>query len=251
MDILQIIWIGVVVFLAGMLQSAIGFGFALFATPLLILLGLPLPSVIVLVSTCSMTQSTLGAVKLRHEVPWRLSLLATVVRCLSVVAGLFLLKKLLGFSTVQIRMAIGSILCLLVILQIFYHPIPRPRIHWIWGGLAFIGSGLLSGICGMGGPPLVLWVMAHDWNNQKSRAFLFATFAAAVPVQIALMGLNFGRSILGSIALGLLMLPLIYLGSSIGLPIGNRMSKERLRKVAYAVLLIIGISAIVPAFLQR
>jgi hypothetical protein len=45
--------------------------------------------------------------------------------------------------------------------------------------IAFAAAALgLAGICGMGGPPLVLWAMAHDWPADKVRAFLFACFAA-------------------------------------------------------------------------
>ena len=251
MEIYHYILLALIVFLAGMLQSAIGFGYALFATPLLVLIGIPLPNVITLVATCSLFQSMFGVIDLRSHVPWRLSLMATLIRGLSLIIGILLLKILVGLSTLHIRMAIGCILCSLVAMQLLYRPAPRPQLHWAWGGLAFVSSGLLSGFCGMGGPPLVIWVMAHDWSNPKSRAFLFATFTAAIPIQLVLLGISFGRSIIESFVLALLLTPLVYLGSALGLSIGNRISKERLRWLAYAVLLIIGISAIVPPFLQR
>ena len=34
----------------------------------------------------------------------------------------------------------------------------------------------LLGLCGMGGPVMVLWVLAHDWPMNKARAFLFFLF---------------------------------------------------------------------------
>ena len=46
--------------------------------------------------------------------------------------------------------------------------------------LTFTGSGVLAGLCGMGGPPLVLWAMAHDWPTQRIRGFLFAPGASAI-----------------------------------------------------------------------
>jgi len=45
------------------------------------------------------------------------------------------------------------------------------------------------------------------------------------------------------------LLPLVYLGSLVGMPIGNRLNGQRLRWLAYALLAAIGISAIVPALL--
>jgi uncharacterized membrane protein YfcA len=251
MEILDIILAGVIICLAGMAQSAVGFGYALFATPLLIWIGIPLPSVITLVATCSTLQAIIGARKLHATVPWRLSLTATAIRLASVIIGLFLLKRLVVLNTGHIRLVIGCILCLLVAIQFLWRPQPVKTMHWGWGGLAFIGSGLLAGVCGMGGPPLVLWSMAHDWSTQKTRGFLFAVFATSIPGQIVLLSLTFGTAILWNVAMGIAFLPLVYLGTVLGLPIGNRMTKDKLRRIANAILLIIGVSAVVPAFLAQ
>ncbi len=251
MEILDIVLVGVIIFLAAVAQSAIGFGYALFATPLLVWIGVPLPSIITLVATCSTIQAVIGARKLHPAVPWRLSLTATVIRLASVIVGLLLLKKLVTLNPDYIRMVIGGVLCLLVGVQLLWRPHPVKIMHWSWAGLAFITSGLLAGICGMGGPPLVMWSMAHDWSAQKTRGFLFAVLATSTPVQIVLLWLTFGSSILWNVAIGIALLPLVYLGAAIGLPIGNRMAKEKLRRVAYIILLIIGVSAVVPVFLVQ
>jgi uncharacterized membrane protein YfcA len=242
--------VGIIVCLAGIAQSAIGFGYALFATPLLVWTGLPLPGIIALVATGSMIQATIGARKLHAEVPWRLSLTASAIRLSCVLVGLFLLKRLVSLDADYIRLVIGGILCLLAGIQLLWRPHPVKSMHWGWGGLAFAASGLLSGLCGMGGPPLVLWSMAHDWSTRKTRGFLFAVFAISIPVQIGLMCLTFDLSVLRDVALGIAFLPLIYLGTVIGLPIGNRMTKEKLRSIAYAILLVIGVSAVVPSVVR-
>lgn len=251
MDIPAIVVSGVIICLAGMAQSAVGFGYGLFATPLLLWAGLPLPNAVTLVATCSMMQAAIGARRLHATVPWRLSLTATAVRLASVLIGLFLLKRLVVLNADYIRMAIGGILCLLVAIQLLWRPQPVKTMHWGWAGSAFIASGLLAGLCGMGGPPLVLWLMAHDWSTQETRGFLFAVFATSIPVQIVLLSLTFGTSILWNVAIGIAFLPLVYLGTVVGLPIGNRMAKDKLRRIAYAILLVIGVSAVVPAFLAQ
>ncbi len=237
--------------LAGVVQSAVGFGYALFATPLLVWIGMPLPSIITLVATCSMIQATIGTVKLRDAIPWRLSLVATIVRTFAVIIGMSLLKRLVKLDTNDIRMVIGCILCLIVGMQLIWRPQPVKAMRWGWSVLAFLASGLLSGICGMGGPPLVLWSMAHDWSSRKIRGFLFSVFAASIPIQIFLLSMTFGVSILWNAVIGIGCLPLVYLGSAIGLPVGNRMGRQRLRHIAHAVLLIIGISAVASALIER
>ncbi len=251
MDMIVMIGTGIIICLAGAVQSAVGFGYALFATPLLVWIGMPLPSVIMLVATCSMIQAIIGSVKLRRSVPWRLSTIATLVRLAGVVAGLMLLKRLVKLDTNDVRLMIGCILCLLVAVQFAWRPKPVKTMHWTLSTLAFLAGGFLSGLCGMGGPPLVLWAMAHDWSSIKIRSFLFTVFAASMPFQIFLLSATFGRDILWNAAIGIACLPLVYLGSAIGMPVGNRMGRNRLRHIAYAVLFIIGSSAVISALIAR
>lgn len=251
MEISSMIMAGVIICLAGMTQSAVGFGYALFATPLLVWIGMPLPSVITLVATCSLMQAVIGVRTLHAVVPWRLSLAAAVIGLASVTIGLILLKRLAAMNMDHVQAVVGGILCLLVTIQFFSQPRPFRAIHWGWGGFAFIGSGLLTGLCGMGGPPLVMWSMAHDWSTEKTRGFLFAVFAMSIPFQIVMLGMTFGMSILWNVAIGIAFAPLVYLGAIIGLPIGNRMAKDRLRHIAYAILLAIGCSSVIPAILAQ
>ncbi|MCK5528314.1 MAG: sulfite exporter TauE/SafE family protein [Kiritimatiellae bacterium] len=249
MEIVDIVIAGVIILLAGILQSAVGFGYALFATPLLVLLGIPLLSVIAMVTTCTMVQAVTGSWKLRSSVPWRLSLTSTAIRSTSLLIGLLLLRKLVKMDVSHIRLIIGTILCVIVIVQLLWRPHPVKKLHWIWAGLAFTASGILGGISGMGGPPLVLWAMAHDWSTKRTRGFFFATFATSVPIQIFFLCMMFDISILKDVGIGIMFMPLVLLGAVIGLPIGDRMSKARLRYLAYTILLIIGITAITPSLL--
>jgi uncharacterized protein len=212
------------------------------------LMGIPLPDTITIVATCSGIQAAIAARRLHVSIPWSLALHSTAIRLVSVVVGLFFLKSLVTFSTDHIKAVIGGILCLLAIIQLLWRPHPVEAMHWGWAGLSWSASGILAGICGMGGPPLVLWAMAHNWSTEKTRGFLFAVFATSIPFQLALLCVIFGADMLWNIALGIIFLPIIYLGLKIGLPIGNRMSKATLRRIALIILLIIGGVAIMQTF---
>ncbi len=251
MDPLHLVFVGAVIFGAGLTQSIAGFGYALFATPLLIWLGMELPAIIVLVGTCSMFQALIGARKLRAAVPWRLALTATAFRLASLMVGLFVLKKLITLSPEYIKLAVGGILCLLVVVQFFWRVRPAETVHWVWGGLAFTASGLLTGVCGMGGPPLVLWALAHKWSSERTRGFLFAVFATAIPLQIVLLCLIFGEGISKNVVMGIMFVPVVYLGTVVGLPLGNRLSKEELRRIVSVILLIFGLSSMAPAIIAH
>ena len=237
--------------LASTVQSAIGFGYALVATPLLIWTGIPLPNAITLVAVCSFIQSVIGARHLRTSVPWRLVLVAITVRVSTLIIGLLILRQIAGLDIRDIRFVVGVILCLLVISQLVGKVRQAETVHWSWGALAFSTSGLLAGVCGMGGPPLVLWAMHHDWSAEKIRGFLFAVFAASIPIQVVLLYFTFGMDILRSTVTALLLAPAVFLGAAIGLPLGNRLPKPVLSGIVYATLLVIGLSSIIPHLIQK
>ena len=98
----------------------------------------------------------------------------------------------------------------------------------------------------MGGPPLVLWVMAHDWPADRTRAFLFAAFSSLIPVQLGLFYAALGPDVLRGAALGVVLIPAVWIGSAAGLRLGALVSKRRLRLAAYALLAAIAFSAIAP-----
>ena len=251
MELLDILTVGVVIGFAALIQSAVGFGFLLFATPLILWIGFPLPDVVTLVSTCSTVQAALGARHLRTSVPWRLTLTATMVRIIAVVIGLFLLKRIVDLDVNYIKLVIGSIVGLIVIVKLACRPRPVEKAHWGWAGLAFVVSGLLSGICGIGGPPLVIWSTVQNWPTNKIRAFLFAVLAISTPVQIVLLGMTFGVELFKYVAIGIAFFPVAYLGYSVGLPIGNRMRKKRHRLIADLILLLVAVSTVLGAVLAK
>ena len=239
-----------IVTLASVIQSSVGFAFALFSTPLLLWIGIPLPQVITIVAVSSFVSSLVGAGHLRDSIPWRPALTASLVRIVLILVGLMILKKLVGLDAGSVRAIVGGILILLVVMKLIYRARPVEKVHWLWGGLAFSSSGLLVGICGMGGPPLVLWLLAHDWPTARIRGFLFVAFAATIPVQIVLLYLVFGAEIINTALWALLLSPFVILGAIVGLPLGNRLPKALLRKIMHGLLLIIGVSAVLPVLMR-
>ena len=239
-----------ILLMAALLQSAVGFAYALFSTPLFLWIGVPLPEAIVIIAVCSFFQASLGASLLRASVPWRFAFSAIIIRTAATVVGIMLLKRLAIQNTSEIKLVVGFILCALVAIMLVAKIQPVDRMHWMWGGLAFSGSGILAGICGMGGPPLVLWTVAHNWSVEKTRGFIFTVMAASIPLQIFLLYLAFGADILRGIQFAILALPAVYIGTRIGMPIGNRMPKKILTRTVYSVLLIVGLNAMAPPILQ-
>jgi len=249
MDIFTVIICGLALFTAAIIQSAVGFGYALFATPILVWSGIPLHEVIVIIAMGTMIQSAAGVRSLRNHIPWKPALTATAFRVIWLIIGLLILKKLITLDLRYILFIVGSVICLLVVIQLIFKPKPIAKIHWIYTALVFSASGVFAGMLGMGGPPLVLWVMAHDWPPEKTRSFYFATFLTFIPILILLMSILPGFGPLSKpIITGLAFFPVIYAGSLIGLFIGNRISKQRLYYLTCLFLIAMGISVMISAF---
>ena len=249
MTMIQIAGPPLVLFVAGMLQSAVGFGFALLATPLLVWLGVPLPMAVSIVAGAVVVQSGVSAHHLRHEIPWRAVLVCTAVRIPATFAGVFVLVWLSGLSITAVKFAVGGGLLLALALLWGCRVAPRERIHPAWGGAAFLASGFVAGVCGLGGPPLVLWVMAHDWSSEKTRAFLFAAYLLGCPVYVGLLAWKFGALALRGAGLGVLLGAVVWFGALLGLAVGRRLPKSRLRPVAYVLLTVIALTSMLPQVL--
>lgn len=252
MNGVTIIEMGCVLAFSAVIQSSVGFGYALFATPLLVWLGIPLQKVVVVVAIGSVIQSVFGVRRLHASIPWKEAWTATALRIVWLLAGLLILKKLITLDSGKIRFVVGAILCLLVGLRVFLRPVPVPKVHWFHTAIAFSASGLLAGMVGMGGPPLVLWTMAHDWPPEKIRGFYFATFMTFIPIMVGLMCVLPWFGPLGSsILTGLAFAPAVYLGSRVGLAIGGRLSSQRLYVLTCICLMATGISAMASSIVGK
>lgn len=246
MEMQQVVCAVLVVLLGGLLQGTVAFGFGLLSVPLLLGVGFSMPMVLAIASICTAVQSGSGVHHLSHAVPWRVVGTSFVVRSAAMLAGIWTLSRLVSNPISRIKFWVGLVMLLMVILQATWRPKPRPRLHRAWDMAAFLSSGFTGGLCSMGGPPLVLWVMAHDWTADRTRAFLFASFMSLVPLQLAVLYWTFGGDVLRGIGLGAALSPAVLLGSMAGLRIGSRLSKPLLRGVAFVVLGAIALNSMYP-----
>lgn len=129
MSVLNIVVAAGILCLASTVQSAIGFGYALTSTPLLIWIGIPLPNAITMVVTCSFVQAVIGAGHLRTSVPWRLTIIATTMRVGTLLVGLLILRHIAELDTRAIRFIVGVVLCLLGITQLVGKVCPAETMH--------------------------------------------------------------------------------------------------------------------------
>jgi uncharacterized protein len=118
-----------------------------------------------------------------------------------------------------------------------------------WELAAFSLSGFLLGFSGMGGPPMVLWVLAHDWPMNRARGFLFFLAATSVVPQGVFLWLRFGSTALDAMLLGAAATPAVLVGLWCGLFLGRLVPDRALRRISVALLVLIALSAILNPYL--
>jgi uncharacterized membrane protein YfcA len=236
--------IAVVLALGSMLQSAAGFGFGLFTIPLLIVLGCRSYEAIVMVSVAVGAHMLVGVIVLRRHICWKRVLAMIAIACATQPAGVAVLGVLAEQDRATVRRVFGAIVLLAVLLQVGLRVRPRDRLH---PGLmvgAMLASGFMGGLSGMGGPPAVLWVMAHRWSNPESRATLWVFFGGTMPVQLTLLWREFGAPVVDAAGLGLAFIPATIIGLLPGLWIGHRIPKPQLRTISTIILAAIALYAL-------
>ncbi|MFM2044103.1 MAG: hypothetical protein RLY86_2679 [Pseudomonadota bacterium] len=224
---------------AGVIRGLTGFGAALVMAPALTLLTDPVRAVVVtMVAICATNLPlALGA---RREaayptVGWFLA------GCLpGLPLGVWLLTAL---PREQLEWAIG----LSVIAAALLLSRPSFRIARLTrGGKLAAGalSGLMNGGVGMGGPPVILALLAAGVPAASSRATLILYFTGLNAVSVALMA---GTGLIGAEALvwAALLVPTLALAQKAGEWLFRRGGDRHFRGIAIALLVATGVMALV------
>jgi hypothetical protein len=240
------VYVLVVIFVATLIRSTLGFGEALVAVPLLALrmpitLAAPLAVLVsVLVAGVIVVQDW-RRVELRSATGLILSSL------LGIPLGLLLLAKVDDH-------VVKTILGVIIIAFSVYSLAGRTKLHFHqdhWGWLIGCGfvSGVLGGAYGMNGPPLALYGSLRRWSPQHFRATLQGYFLPASLI-----------ALVGYVALGLwgpaltwyflLSLPIVCIAIFLGRAINHRMKGHGFFRFVYAGLIIIGGILVVQAIIQ-
>lgn len=239
-DISQILLIGFAIFASSIVQGAIGFAVALIAVPLFLKAGLTLPQSVFVVLFCALVQNLVGLRRTWSEIEVKSLIKPASFRIALIPIGFLLMSWFDSFDKHELARIFGGVLLLVLILQISLRIRPRNKVHWGWTATAMASSGIAQGAIGTPGPPIAFWVMAHDWSSNRSRGTLFFLFTTgAIPHCLLLMSAYHFSSTLVALKIAAIGLPVSFLGSMIGLKLGERCEKKRLRKIAFATLAIL------------
>ena len=249
LDTSLLVTIGTILFICSTIQGAVGFAFNIFAIPLLIWSGLSLPVSITITSIPIFMQSLTSSYKLKEYIKWKEVAIGSILRYLGLPLGIFLLTLINGFNKDDIKQIVGIVILLIIVLQYFFKTGSVDKVGFLWTFIAFFSSGIFLGMISMGGPPVILWVMAHKWDALRIRAFLSALFFIASPFLLFLLYYTFGHELLKYFIVGLSFTPIVVIGTLIGVKLGNYLNHIVLKKIIIFLLITTSLVSVLSPYL--
>ena len=176
-----------VIAVAGFTIGAVGFGFGLTTTPVLLLFLDP-QTVVVTINAVAIVAFGLVLIETRDHVRYRELTPVAVAGALGVPAGVYALASL---DPSALRIAISALVLMLTVLVIVKTEwrIPRPRITG-----PVLGFGVAAAVSGLaiGGPLLVLFLIGRGMGRQgvrASMAFFFIVVYCTAAIGYVVQGL--------------------------------------------------------------
>lgn len=231
-------------------QASAGFAAGLLTIPLLLWTGYGIPEAQAALLVATIPQNMSGVWAFRAHVVPREIVFPASLRLLALPLGAYLLIRLETLPKSQIHQVVGAVVFVVTLVIIVMRPQPRHTLPVGWAWLAFLSSGFLQGLVGMGGPMMVLWIQAHDWDTKKTRAFLFAMYLVSMLPALLILWLLFGNRILAAGASTLLLVPWLLAVTWAGLHVGTWLGRARLRTLTLGLLLLIGLAGVCGPMLR-
>lgn len=242
-------WIGMAAtcFIAALLQATNGFGFAVLAVPFFLILAPPgeaIPIIIII----SFAVSVFVMPRLYRWVDLGLLCRVTIGSLIALPFGLFAAAHA---NRAIVGLIAGMIVTGFALMLSWYRwrgqttaLALRPSRDLAVGGVA----GVATGLVGMAGPPVLIYLMMARAPMTMMRATLIAFFAVIYAVTLAantiVVGMP-GRDWLIAASL----LPLVWIGGRIGLRVGDRLGEAAAAVLALSVLGATGLYTLAVALL--
>ncbi|MGB7346600.1 MAG: sulfite exporter TauE/SafE family protein [Pirellulaceae bacterium] len=240
--------LALILFVGIFVQSSAGFAAGLIIVPSLLWFGFTIPEAQASLLVATIPQNIGGVWTLRKSVSVKRVAVPGITRIAFFPLGCLLLVGLQSFPIDRVKQVVGGVVLIATLAIILFKPKPQISLHPVWGWLAFPVSGLLQGLVGMGGPAMVFWVQAHDWEPREMRGFLFSMYLISLLPAMLVLYLFFGDTIIQPALVAAMVIPLLLLATYLGLRFGDWLGRQRLRKITLGLLLVIGLAGIASPY---
>ena len=231
----QVIWCLAVFAAAAFVQSIGGFGFSLFAVPLMAL-AISLPDAVVAGSIASLANVVVLSARSIHEVEWSTARRFNVPAMAGMPLGLLVLVQV---DESVLKVALGIVIIALIVVLLRTRSAAQPRL--VVETTAGFVSGVLATSTSTNGPPLVFAAQLRGLSPEAFRATLSFSFALQGSISL-LAFLVSGEATRDAILLALGGLPLVAVGQWLGVRTRPRVHGQRFDRLVYALLTLSAVS---------
>jgi len=229
------------IFLGGMTNGLAGFALGLVVSGITLHIISPIQTA-VLIAGYGLVAQAYGIWRLREALEWRKAMPFVAGGAVGVPIGAFLIVYI---DPELMRRVIGGLLVAYSV-----HGLARPALKPVNAGApADIGvgvlNGLLGGLTGLAGVVVAVWCQMQGWPKDAQRTVFQPTlFLVAAMSAASLIVAGAGDRQTGT--LYLLGLPMLFAGMWCGFKLYGRLDDRAFRKVILILLLVSGLSLIVP-----
>ena len=235
-----IVPLALVVFLGAVAQRVTGLGFALIASPLLVLLVGPFEGILLANMLALLVSATVLATSWRNADPRR-ALLLVPAGLVGVLPGVYAARHL---PSGPLQVMIG-----LIILVGLASTLVGPRFRFAATTPNTLGAGLTSGFmtatAAVGGPALTFYAITTEWEQRRFAATAQISFATQAVLALTLKG--FGR--MPGVVPTICLLIAIAAGLWVGHLAAGRVAPERVRSLTVVIALAGAAAAVVKGAL--
>jgi uncharacterized protein len=233
-------------FIGGMTTGIAGFAMGLVVSGIWLHILTPIQTAALIVGYALLAQ-TYSIWKLRQAMSWRNVAPFIIGGAVGVPIGALLLTYI---NPAHLRIGVGVLLVLYSI-----YSLAKPALKPVQGGVpADLGigffNGLLGGLTGLGGIIVTVWVQLRGWPKDVQRT-VFQPVILAAQAMTAISLAFAGAYTAETIKLYLYGLPALAAGIWIGLKLYGKLDEAGFRKVILVLLLVSGLSLVVPMSMFR
>jgi uncharacterized membrane protein YfcA len=233
-------------FAGGFVSGFSGFAMGLVVSGVWLHIITPLQTAALIAGYGLLTQGY-GIIKLRQALNWRAIWPLSLGTTIGIPVGVLLLTYI---NPVYVRLGVGVLLVLYAIYSLARPAFKQMKIGAATDiGIGFV-NGLVGGVTGLGGVVSTISCQWRGWTRDAQRAvFQPVLFAAFVVISIS-MAVT-GAFTTETVKLYGLGLPFMLVGIWSGFKLYGKIDDEMFRKVVLILILLAGLSLIVPAALAK
>ena len=233
---MTVVWIVAIVFVAAVLQSLTGFGFALVVMPLVTLV-LDLKTAAPLVALAGLTAYTVNLIRFHRAVDVGEVARLGVASALGIPIGIWVLVRV---DELIINYAMGLILIAYAAYSVL-RPAARRPVGRAWAYPAGFLAGCLGGAYNTPGPPVVVYGSLRQWPKDEYRAILQTLFF--INGVLIVTSHLLARHVTADVwILYAWVAPALLLGLWTGARLDARVDQERFHLLVTGMILVLGIS---------